>query len=107
MSRTLLALIVLTGCEVIDGQKVTVLLRDRELTCEPDGERSVARLTLDHPDDLYLAELAPQNEPDRAFTLDAQRDGREVVFTCAGGVDSIVVRHATVLQDRIDDQLTF
>jgi hypothetical protein len=107
MPRVLLYLVVVSGCETLDGQKVTVLLRDRELTCEPAEGRSVARLTLDHPDDLYVAELAPVGEPERAFTVAAERDGRDVVFTCVEGVSSITVRHATVLQDRVDDQLTF
>lgn len=101
MSRWLPLVVLLPACSVLDGQKVTVLLRDREIDCvvSEAGPR-VARLTLDQEDDLYLAELV-NVEGDEAFALEATRNGRDVIFDCPDGYDTLIVRHATVLQSRL------
>lgn len=91
----------LGACTALDGQKVTVLLRDRVVTCETNdaGDR-VGYFELDQPDDLYVAELVSIEDADEAFTLRSRRVGRLVTFECIEGLDDFIVRHGTVLQAR-------
>ncbi len=100
MTRWLLLSLCLPACSVVDGQKITVLLRDREVECVTAGDGTrVGRLTLDQPDDLYVAELV-NFEGDDAVSIPSTRTNKEVVFECPEGFDGFVVRHATVLQAR-------
>jgi hypothetical protein len=105
MKRACVAALLLAGCgEGGEGQKVTVLLSDRTVTCEDVEGRSVAHLQLDQAEDLYQAEFVnPQTGAVR--TLEGLRDDLIVSFDCPDGVDSFAVRHATVLQARAEAEL--
>ena len=108
MSRSVLLLALLTpACITSYGQKVTVLLTDEEITCvDPgDGNPATASLTLEQVDDFYQVELV---DPDggTAHQLSAVRKGRDVTFQCPDGFDTLIVRHASILQAKKDGATT-
>lgn len=99
MLRFILVGLVTTACATPYGQKVTILLTDDTIDCVvPNGEtQAVATLQLDQPEDFYQSEVVNQTDG-TAYLLPATRDGTTVTYDCPAGFDTLVVRHATVLQ---------
>lgn len=99
MRRFILVGLVATACATPFGQKVTILLTDETVDCVvPNGEtKGVATLELDQPEDFYQSEVVNQTDG-TAYLLPATRDGTTVTYECPSGFDTLIVRHATVLQ---------
>lgn len=106
MRRFIAATLLFTGCATAPGQKITVLLNDKVVPCELAGRDAAdvpiyeAYFELTRPDDFYSAELVTK-ATGVAEQLAATRVDRDVVFTCPDGFDSIVVRHAAILQAQL------
>lgn len=99
MPRFLLVVLLSSACASPFGQKVTVLLNDDIIDCVAPKKGGVATATieLDQPEDFYQAELVSADKSE-GILLGARRVGTTVTFECPDGLDSLVVRHATVLQ---------
>ncbi|MCB9666445.1 MAG: hypothetical protein H6732_20210 [Alphaproteobacteria bacterium] len=90
------------GCLTPAGQKVTVLLTDRTLTCTEDADgKRIAVLELAQEDDLYQVPLV-ERATGVVRTLAGRRDGLEVTFDCPESLGELRVRLATILQSRAD-----
>lgn len=96
--RFCLLFLALGACSTPFGQKVTILLSDREVDCQERSDgKLIATLELDQLEDFYQVELV-DSQTDEAYLLPAVRNGREVTFECPEGFESLLVRHATILQ---------
>lgn len=96
-----LLLLAATGCATPIGQKVTVLLSDRQIPCQSTPDGRYAELELDARDDLF--QLSYVNEKtDEAVIRGARREGTTVIYACDDDEETLVVRHATILQARAE-----
>lgn len=99
------AALLLSGCVVSQGQKVTVLLLDETIPCEGANPDPTATLALDQADDLYQVQVK-EVDTGKVYTLAGVREGLQVTFTCPAGFTELLVRHGTILQERVNSQGT-
>lgn len=99
MRYTLLAsaAMLVSACTVPAGEESYALLIDESIPCVPDpaSGASIAVLTLERADDIYLAELV-QRSTGKSFSAESVREGLTVRFTCPNGLTDLTVRRATV-----------
>lgn len=96
MHRLILVAALAAACGENEGRRVTAWVVDETVECATPvgGDRPIARITLSSPNDVYLAEVVDP-ERDLRITVDAERDGNEVTFTCPGRLERFTVRRVT------------